>query len=229
MGQVHGQAPGPPPPRARPGANPGPPPGPSRDLVPARVGPPLNTARALLLALILGTLPLALALSDTTMAIVLAAETSTRWIGCGFLITAALLAFSHRRDDSVASLEAPRPWQGLVIGLAQLVAILPGISRSGSTMAAAMALGLGRLPAARFSFLLAIPAILGASLKESLDLWQHGSATSIAPTSYALGFAASFAVGSLTLRALMTLLVRVGLLPFVPYLIVLGIAVIATS
>ncbi|MBK7826557.1 undecaprenyl-diphosphate phosphatase [Nannocystis sp.] len=199
-----------------PGANPGPPPGPSRDLVPARVGPPLNTARALLFALIVGTLPLALALSDTTMAIVLAAETSTRWIGCGFLITAALLAFSHRRDDSVASLEAPRPWQGLVIGLAQLVAILPGVSRSGTTMAAAMALGLGRLPAARFSFLLAIPAILGASLKESLDLWQHGSATSIAPTSYALGFAASFAVGSLTLRALMTLLVRVGLLPSSP-------------
>jgi undecaprenyl-diphosphatase len=213
----------------RPQPQPPPQAGSPLDLVPARVGPPLNTARALLFALIVGTLPLALALSDTTMAIVLAAERDATWIGCCFLVTAALLAFSHRRDDSKASLEAPRPWQGLVIGLAQLVAILPGISRSGSTMAAAMALGLGRLPAARFSFLLAIPAILGASLKESLDLWQHGSATSIAPASFALGFLASFVVGTLTLRALMTLLVRVGLLPFVPYLIVLGLAVIATS
>lgn len=208
-----------------PGARPGPP----LDVVPARVGPPLNTARALLFALIIGTLPLVLALSDTTMAIVLEAESSTRWIGCGFLVTAALLFFSHRRNDAVASLDAPRPWQALVIGLAQLVAILPGISRSGSTMAAAMALGLGRLPAARFSFLLSIPAILGASLKETLDLLEHGGPAGIAPTSYALGFLAAFAIGTLTLRALMTLLVRVGLLPFVPYLIALGVAVLATS
>lgn len=208
-----------------PGVRPGPP----LDVVPARVGPPLNTARALLFALVIGTLPLVLALSDTTMAVVLAAEGSTRWIGAGFLITAALLFFSHRRNDALASLEAPRPWQGLVIGLAQLVAILPGISRSGATMAAAMALGLGRLPAARFSFLLSIPAILGASLKETLDLLEHGGPTGIEPASYALAFVTAFAVGSLTLRALMTLLVRVGLLPFVPYLIALGVAVVATS
>ncbi len=208
-----------------PGVRPGPP----LDVVPARVGPPLNTARALLFALIIGTLPLALALSDVTMAIVLEAERNTFWIGCGFLLTAALLFFSHRRNDHLASLEAPRPWQGLVIGLAQLVAILPGVSRSGSTMAAAMALGLGRLPAARFSFLLSIPAILGASLKETLDLLEHGGPAGIDITSFALGFVAAFAVGTLTLRALMTLLVRVGLLPFVPYLIALGVAVIATS
>jgi undecaprenyl-diphosphatase len=208
---------------------PGPRPGPPLDVVPARVGPPLNTVRALLFALVIGTLPLVLALSDTTMAVVLAAEGSTRWIGAGFLITAALLFFSHRKHDAAASLEAPRPWQGLVIGLAQLVAILPGISRSGATMAAAMALGLGRLSAARFSFLLSIPAILGASLKETLDLLEHGGPTGIEPASYALAFFTAFLVGTLTLRALMTLLVRVGLLPFVPYLIALGVAVLATS
>lgn len=208
-----------------PGVRPGPP----LDVVPARVGPPLNTARSLLFALIIATLPLVFALSDTTMAIVTEAERNTRWIGCGFLATAALLFFSHRRSDHNAALEAPRPWQALLIGISQLIAILPGVSRSGSTMAAAMALGLGRLPAARFSFLLSIPAILGASLKETLDLLEHGGPSGITPASFALGFLASFAVGTLTLRALMTLLVRVGLLPFVPYLLVLGIAVIATS
>lgn len=207
---------------------PGPRPAPPTDVLPNRVGPPINTARALLLALIVATLPLAFALSHTVEDIVVAAEGSTYWIGCGFLLTGGLLAFSHRRSDA-GLLEAPRPWQGLLIGFAQLFAILPGISRSGSTMAAAMALGLGRLPAARFSFLLSIPAILGASLKETIDLARSDIPLEIDFTSFAIGFVASFAIGSLTLRALMRLLVRVGLLPFVPYLTALGLAVIALS
>ncbi len=199
---------------------------PPLDIVPNRVGPPVNTARALLLALIVATLPLALALTDTVEHIVLTAEGSTHYVAAGFIATALLLAFSHARSN-LSGLEAPRPWQGLLIGLAQLVAILPGVSRSGTTMAAAMALGLGRLPAARFSFLLSIPAILGASLKEALALWQHGAGVAIDPAAFALGFATSFAVGTLTLRALMRLLVRVGLLPFVPYLLTLGVLVFA--
>jgi undecaprenyl-diphosphatase len=207
-------------------AGPGPRPSPPLDVVPNRVGPPINTARALLLALIVATLPLALALTDTVEHIVLTAEGSTHYIAAGFIATALLLAFSHARS-SLSGLEAPRPWQGLLIGLAQLVAILPGVSRSGTTMAAAMALGLGRLPAARFSFLLSIPAILGASLKEALALWEHGADAAIDPAAFALGFAVSFAVGTLTLRALMQLLVRVGLLPFVPYLLALGLLVFA--
>ncbi len=203
---------------------PGPRPAPPLDVLPNRVGPPINTARALLLGLIVATLPLVFALTDTVEYVVLTAEGNTHYIAAGFLVTAVLLAFSHSRTD-ISRLEAPRPWQALVIGLSQLVAILPGISRSGSTMAAAMALGLGRLAAARFSFLLSIPAIIGASLKEAIDLWQHGAGAEIDPAAFALGFATSFAVGTLTLRALMTLLVRVGLLPFVPYLLLLGLAV----
>lgn len=203
---------------------PGPRPAPPLDVLPNRVGPPINTARALLLGLIVATLPLMFALTGTVEYVVLTAEGNTHYIAAGFLVTAVLLAFSHSRTD-ISRLEAPRPWQALVIGLSQLVAILPGISRSGSTMAAAMALGLGRLAAARFSFLLSIPAILGASLKEGIDLWQHGPGAEIDPAAFALGFATSFAVGTLTLRALMTLLVRVGLLPFVPYLLLLGLAV----
>ncbi len=207
---------------------PGPRPAPPVDVVPNRVGPPINTARALLLSLIVATLPLALALTGPVEAAVLTAEGSTRYIGAGFLLTAALLAFSHRRS-AADGLEAPRPWQALVIGLAQLVAILPGISRSGSTMAAAMALGLGRLPAARFSFLLSIPAILGASAKEALDMWRHGAGAAVDPLAFVVGFMVSLAVGTLTLRALMQLLVRVGLLPFVPYLIALGLLVVGFS
>lgn len=191
-------------------------------------GPPPTApheAPALLIALVLGTLPLAFALSPPIEGLVLTAEATPRWVGAGFLVTAALLAFSHRRADRT-SRAVPTPWQAMVIGLSQLVAILPGISRSGSTIAAALALGLGRLPAARFSFLLSIPAILGASLKETLDMLEHGAPAAVDPLAFAVGFVVSFLVGALTLRVLVALIVRVGLVPFVPYLVALGLAVI---
>lgn len=186
-------------------------------------------ALPLLLALVLATLPLAAALAPDVEALVITAEGTPRWVGAGFLVTAALLAFSHRRGGASGHRTVPRPWQAVVIGLAQLVAILPGISRSGSTIAAALALGLGRLPAARFSFLLSIPAILGASLKEALDLARDGVPAAIDPAAFVVGFVVSFLVGTLTLRLLVALLVRVGLLPFVPYLVVLGLAVLLWS
>jgi undecaprenyl pyrophosphate phosphatase UppP len=196
---------------------------------PGTVNTAPRDALPLLLALVLGTLPLAAALVPEVEGLVITAEGTPRWVGAGFLVTAALLAFSHRRADATGRQAVPRPWQAVVIGLAQLVAILPGISRSGSTMAAALALGLGRLPAARFSFLLSIPAILGASLKEGLDLAHHGVPAALDPAAFAVGFVVSFLVGTLTLRLLVALLIRVGLLPFVPYLVVLGLSVILSS
>lgn len=188
----------------------------------------VQAQRALLLALVIGTLPLAAALAPPVEAVVIAAEHQPRAVGACFLVTAAMLVFAHvrtlRRRDAH---DLPRPWQALVIGVAQLLAILPGISRSGSTMAAAMGLGLGRLPAARFSFLLAIPAILGASLKEVVDLVRGGAPEAVDPLAFAIGFLVSFAVGLATLRVLLVMLVRVGVLPFVPYLVVLGLIVLA--
>jgi len=192
---------------------------------PARDSP--AESRALLIALVVGTLPLALALVPTVEQTVITAEGAPRWLGAAFLITAALLGFSHRRRERTGRRTVPTRGQALAIGLAQLVAILPGISRSGSTIAAGLALGLDRLSAARYSFLLSIPAILGASAKESLAVYQHGAA--IDPIAFAVGFVVSFLVGTLTLRVLVALLVRVGMLPFVPYLIGLGLAVLAWS
>ncbi|WAS97700.1 undecaprenyl-diphosphate phosphatase [Nannocystis punicea] len=184
-------------------------------------------ARALLLALVLGTLPLAAALAPPVENLVIAAEHHPKAIGVCFLVTAAMLGFAEwRTRREQRPLEVPRPQQAVLIGLAQLVAILPGISRSGSTIAAAMALGLGRLPAARFSFLLAIPAILGASLKEAIGLMKDGFPAAD-PLAFAIGFFVSFVVGVATLRVLLVLLVRVGVMPFVPYLVVLGLAVLA--
>ncbi|MCY0990227.1 undecaprenyl-diphosphate phosphatase [Nannocystis sp. ILAH1] len=193
----------------------------------AASGSSATDARALFLALVIGTLPLAAALAPPVEGLVIATEHYPKAIGVCFLVTAAMLGFAEwRTRRQQRPQEVPRPLQALLIGLAQLVAILPGISRSGSTIAAAMALGLGRLPAARFSFLLAIPAILGASLKEAIGLMKHGLPAAD-PLAFIVGFLVSFVVGVATLRVLLVLLVRVGVLPFVPYLVVLGLAVLA--
>src|SRR5690606_12970042 len=123
-------------------------------------------------------------------------EGEVRWVGAALLGTAAMLAFSHRstppRDDAAT----PPTWRhALLIGCAQLIAVTPGISRSGSTIAAALALGLGRARAARFSFLLSIPAIVAATGKEALELLTSDAPLQFDPGPFALGFAVSFAVG----------------------------------
>jgi undecaprenyl-diphosphatase len=184
-------------------------------------------ARTTVLALVLGTLPLGLFLAPGLEDLVISFEGDARMVGGALIATAAMLGFSHRRrppEDDPA--HPPTLSFAVLIGLAQLIAVLPGISRSGSTISAALALGLGRARAARFSFLLSIPAIAGASAKEILDLAQAGGASGVQPSAFVVGFVFSFAVGLLSLRMLLALIGRVGLLPFVPYLLLLGSAAI---
>lgn len=87
-----------------------------------------------------------------------------RLAGAMLLVTGMMLLLSRRWNGGDVSLEHMRPWQALIIGTMQGFAIIPGISRSGATITAALVLGLNRELAARFSFLLALPAILGALL-----------------------------------------------------------------
>lgn len=86
---------------------------------------------------------------------------------------------------------------GLLIGCAQAFAIIPGISRSGSTIGAAIALGISREEAARFSFLMALPVIFGATALELIDLYQDGigQGAAVSWQAYALGAAAAFTSG----------------------------------
>jgi undecaprenyl-diphosphatase len=85
-------------------------------------------------------------------------------------VTGMLLLWAAGRPPGDTELGAIRPWQALVVGLFQAAAILPGISRSGATIAAGLAVGLRRDAAATFSFLLAIPAITGAAVLEARQL-----------------------------------------------------------
>ena len=148
------------------------------------------------------------------------------WIvgGC-FLATAILLTISDRMNKKRAAMGNPGycsddiTWkQALYTGLAQAAALLPGISRSGSTIAAGMFAGLNPAAAAEFSFLLAIPAIGGASLLEFADLYKSGFAGACAPGLLLLGFAVSAAVGYFALALLLKVLKKGQLVVFSVYL-----------
>ena len=117
-------------------------------------------------------------------------------------------------------------WQAALIGVAQAIAILPGISRSGATIAAGLGLGLSRRSAATFSFLLAIPAILGATVLELKDFF-HGELHLQTPWPHlVLGAMTAFLVGLVALWWLVRWLERGRLLPFALWCIVVGLITI---
>lgn len=109
----------------------------------------------------------------------------------------------------------------LLIGLAQAVALIPGTSRSGITLTAGLALGLRRQDAARFSFLMSIPVILGAGLLKTKDLLEGQVPVNWAQM--ALGAIVSAVVAYLSIVYFMRLLNRVGMLPFMLYRLALGV------
>ena len=143
------------------------------------------------------------------------------------LVAVALLFFvvervgtKHRDDRSVTMGEAG------VIGLAQAAALVPGISRSGATIVTAMFQGLRRADAARFTFLLGVPAVLAAAAKEGLDLARAGLAPGELEL-FAVGAAVSAAVGYFTVKYFIRYLGDHSLRPFAWYRLGLAAAVLA--
>ena len=108
---------------------------------------------------------------------------------------------------------------GLGIGVAQVLALVPGVSRAGVTMTAARAMGLGRRAAARFSMILAIPVILGAGILKGLDVIGSGDADW---AGMAIAAFVAMVVALLAIRAMMALIEHLGFMPFVIYRILLG-------
>ena len=145
--------------------------------------------------------------------------------GLMFPLTAALLVWATRRREGEQSYQNVTWRQTLVIGAAQALAILPGISRSGATIAAGLGVGLERQSASTFAFLLAIPAILGAGLLETLEVLEVGS-TGTALPKLAIGFLVSFLVGWGALALLIEWIKRGRLALFAWYLVPLGLAVV---
>lgn len=153
-------------------------------------------------------------------------EISVKLVCAGFIVTALLLIFSSLIEKkhsaySETSLKSPSWKQALVIGLAQGIGTLPGISRSGSTIAGSLFCGVKRDVAGEFSFIVSIPAILGAFILELKDLGEVSSSIGAEPV--IAGCAAAFASGYIALSWLMRLIKKGRLEWFACYLIPVGI------
>lgn len=129
-------------------------------------------------------------------------------------------AYGRKRKD----MERITFWDSMAVGLMQAMALIPGTSRSGATMTGALFAGLTRESAARFSFLLSAPAILGAAVLELPALVKGGIDAPVI-----VGTIVSFVSGLFAIGFLLRFLRTNGFLPFVVYRIILGVAVIAMS
>lgn len=138
------------------------------------------------------------------------------------LVTAALLLLAEALGKMRRGLESIGPIDGILIGLAQGLALFPGISRSGSTMSMALFRGIDRESAARFSFLLAIPIIMAGTVLEAID-FAGKAATVTALVPIAIGFIAAAVSGYLAIRYLLEYLRKGSLRVFAYYCIVAGI------
>lgn len=173
----------------------------------------------LLIALVLACIPTALlgfAFSDWFEKLF----ASPRAAGAALIVTGFILFATRLEFFARAQRQEPGPGRALILGLAQGMAIVPGISRSGTTIAAGLFLGLERNAAARFSFLMFIPAVLGALLLEL----GHSSGASLGWGSALLGFAAAAGSGYLALILLVRLLDRGKFHLFAPYCWLVGVA-----
>ncbi len=176
----------------------------------------MNDSARLLCYLAAGTVPVGLA-GLLARDVVAGELRDTAVIAVATIFFGALLGLADRLGGG----DKPLSWRAVcAIGAAQALAIIPGASRSGVTMTAALFCGLGREAAARFSFLLAIPAI---SLAGAFQLWQL--LLSGAPVDWrmlALGTLAAAVAAYLCVYWFLALIGRVGFMPFVIYRLLLG-------
>ena len=174
-------------------------------------------ARHLWGLLIVGTAPAALGLLVEDL--VETAQDSTTAVSVALGFTTAVLLMSQRLRGRAGRLEKAGLRDGLWVGAAQVLAFMPGVSRSAVTITAGMARGLSPEEATRYSFLLAVPAIAVAGVRSitRMDL----SAGSLGPDLVGLGVAA--VVGYLSIVGLLSVIRRIGLAPFAAYTAALAV------
>ena len=148
-------------------------------------------------------------------------------VGICLMVTATLLAFSYwarpRQRENISPLHA------FIIGIAQALAVLPGLSRSGSTIATGLLLGNKKERLAQFSFLMVIPPILGEALLDVKDMAEMGvsqAMAGISPLALAVGFLAAFISGCLACKWMISIVKKGKLIWFALYCAVVGLATI---
>ena len=183
----------------------------------------LNTQQQYTLAIIVSMIPVGIVGVFFKDAVEAAFEGLTI-VGCCLLATAALLAFSYyakpRQKDKISLKDA------FIIGLGQAAAVLPGLSRSGTTIATGLILGNKKENMAQFSFLMVIPPILGEALLESIEIVKEGIAVafgSISTSSLIIGFLAAFISGCIACKWMISIVRKGKLIYFAYYCLAAGL------
>ncbi len=156
----------------------------------------------------------------------------TMVVGVCLLITAALLTLTHFYKANEK--ENISPLHSFIIGIAQAVAVLPGLSRSGSTIATGLLLGNKKEKLAQFSFLMVIPPILGEALLDVKHfispsaeyLAEHGASTSLSASAMVIGFLAAFVSGCFACKWMISIVKKCKLIYFGIYCAIAGIMVL---
>lgn len=137
------------------------------------------------------------------------------------ILTAIILAVAELLTRVMKT--KPNRFDALVMGCAQVLAIFPGVSRSGATIATGMVCGLSRQSAAQFSFLMSIPVLMGASLIASLELVNNADLLMRMVQPLILGFTSAAVIGFFVIRWFMTFLAQRRLIWFSIYCFLLGV------
>jgi undecaprenyl-diphosphatase len=178
--------------------------------------------------LVVGTIPIVVL--GVTLKDFIVGDARSLWVVSSTLIgVGALMAYIDRRTAAKGlagrDVGDVRVIDAALIGLAQACALVPGVSRSGATICMALALGMARAPAARFSFLLGIPAIAGAGLHEMKDAVDQLGGEALAPLIVATVVAA--VSGYASIAWLLRWLGTRSLVPFAAYRVALGVLLLA--
>lgn len=154
-----------------------------------------------------------------------AAFSTGRFLGISFIFTALLLLVAENYGGGKKRLKETKYTDAVKIGIFQGVALLPGVSRSGSTIAGSLLSGLDRNFAARFSFLMSIPAILGAVVLEGKDVIS-GGLNNVQWTPIAIGVAVAAVTGILSIKLMLRIIKKASLKGFSIYLFIIGLLVL---
>jgi undecaprenyl-diphosphatase len=150
-------------------------------------------------------------------------------IGTMLIVVGVVMWVAERRRVGGKSMNTIQFSDGIAVGLAQAVSVIPGTSRSGSTIAAGLFRNMTRETAARFSFLLSTPAIAAAVAKKAWDIHREGGVPADMRMPIVVGIVVSGLLGAIVIAFFLRYLRRSSLMPFVYYRIVFGIIVIALA
>lgn len=179
-------------------------------------------------AIIIGTLPAVLIGIAAENAI----ESSFRqlWVvGAALILFSFIIILAEKIGPQNKSKDKMTTPEALIIGLFQALALIPGISRSGSTISAGLLLGLKRDEAARFAFMLSGPIVAGVGLKKFFEMATSSAIANADLNFFIVGIISSAFFGYLTIKYFLKYLTSKNLYPFVIYRFILGALLIATA